>query len=258
MPVRTATALVPQFLLFLALSALMACAAARAGDAPDIGAFRPGDRILFQGDSITDGGRQREGDDLNHIMGQDYAYLVAARIGAELPGRNLLFLNRGISGNRIVDLKDRWQRDTLDMRPDILSILVGVNDTNSVIDQKPPIVTAADYAAIYSELIQRTLAALPHVRLVLCEPFALPGGGRTREHWRERQADLQSRQRIVSDLGARHHIPVVHFQAVFDQACLRAPAATWIWDGIHPTYAGHQLMADEWLRVVSEFYSRSP
>jgi lysophospholipase L1-like esterase len=217
-------------------------------------AFHPGDRILFQGDSITDGGRQRVGDDLNHIMGQDYAYIIAARVGAELPERRLVFLNRGISGNRITDLRKRWQTDTLDMKPDILSILVGVNDGTSVVDKRPSPDSVADYAAIYDTLISQTLASLPHVRLILCEPFAFPGGGRTKERWPERQLDLQERCKAVEALGAKYHIPVVHFQKVFDAACLRAPASTWIWDGIHPTYAGHELMADEWLRVFTAAY----
>jgi lysophospholipase L1-like esterase len=239
--------------LLCAAALLASCASPPAAPEP-MAAFHPGDRILFQGDSITDGGRQRTGGDLNHIMGQDYAYIVAARVGAQLPERHLLFLNRGISGNRITDLSRRWQTDTLDLKPDILSILVGVNDGTSVVDRRPSPDSVAEYAAIYDSLIARTLAALPHVRLVLCEPFALPGGGRTKDRWPERQLDLQERCKAVETLAVKYHVPVVNFQKVFDEACTRAPASYWIWDGIHPTYAGHQLMADEWLRVVSAFY----
>jgi lysophospholipase L1-like esterase len=246
--------LVMRWLPLAAVALLAACASPIVSQGP-MTAFHTGDRILFQGDSITDGGRQRTGDDLNHIMGQDYAYIVAARVGAQLPERHLLFLNRGISGNRITDLSKRWQKDTLDLKPDILSILVGVNDGTSVVDKRPSPDSVADYAAIYDTLISQTLAALPHVRLVLCEPFAFPGGARTKDRWPERQQDLQDRCKAVEALAAKYHAPVVNFQKVFDEACKRAPASYWIWDGIHPTYAGHELMADEWLRVVTAFYA---
>jgi len=91
--------------------------------------LQPHDVILFQGDSITDGGRQRTGSDFNHIMGQDYAYILAAQIGAQSPQRELVFLNRGISGDRVPDLEARWQADTIALHPQLLSILIGVNDT---------------------------------------------------------------------------------------------------------------------------------
>lgn len=238
----------------LAVVAAVAGAVPTSRAAVEMPLFQPGSRILFQGDSITDGGRWREGDDMNHVMGQDYAYLIAARLGADLPGRHLLFLNRGISGNRVTELKARWQADTLDLKPDILSILIGVNDTSSVIDGWPAAVTAEHYREIYDALIQDTVAALPKVKLVLCDPFALPGL-RTTAHWTERQADLALRREAVAGLALKWHAPVVHFQKVFDDACQKAPAGYWLWDGIHPTYAGHQLMADEWVRAVTRFYS---
>jgi lysophospholipase L1-like esterase len=244
-----------KWLLVGAVALLGACESPAVSREP-MTVFRPGDRILFQGDSITDGGRQRTGDDMNHIMGQDYAYLIAARVDALYPERHLTFLNRGISGNRITDLQKRWQTDTLDLKPDILSILVGVNDGTSVVDKRPSPVSVADYAAIYDTLISQALAALPKVRLVLCEPFAVPGGGRTKDRWPERQLDLQERCKVVEALGAKYHVPVVNFRKVFDEAGQRAPALYWIWDGIHPTYAGHELMADEWLRVVTTSYNR--
>src|SRR5665213_1700675 len=88
-----------------------------------------GDTLLFQGDSITDGGRQRTGSDYNHIMGQDYAYVLAAEIGSQYPERSLVFVNRGISGERVIDLAARWQTDTIALKPNLLSILVGINDS---------------------------------------------------------------------------------------------------------------------------------
>ncbi len=212
----------------------------------DIPIFQPNTRILFQGDSITDGNRGRN-DDPNHILGHGYAFIIAAKYGAMLPERKLTFINRGISGNKISDLTARWQEDTIDLKPDVLSILVGVNDSsvNVPIDQ---------YEQGYDQLLQDTLMANPNIRLVLCEPFTLPGA-RHAEDWTTWRANLQSRQDAVARLATKYHAALVHFQRAFDEAFKRAPAEHWIWDTVHPTYSGHQIMADEWIRAVSQFHT---
>jgi lysophospholipase L1-like esterase len=112
----------------LAVAALL-IAPLVAGAREKLTVLHPNDVILFHGDSITDGGRQRTGPDFNHIMGQDYAYMLAGQLNLEFPERNLTFLNRGISGNRVPDLAARWQTDTLALHPNLLSILIGINDT---------------------------------------------------------------------------------------------------------------------------------
>ncbi len=203
--------------------------------------FRKDARILFQGDSITDGNRGRSADP-NHVMGHGYAYSIASRFGAAFPESNLAFMNRGVSGNKVSDLAARWQRDTIDLKPDILSILIGVNDQGAG-------VPVEQFERDYDKLLADTRAALPGIRLVLCEPFSLPVGG-VKEH-PERWVDgLRTRREAVARLATKHHAALVRLQAVFDAACKRAPADYWIWDGIHPTYSGHQLIADEWERVV--------
>ena len=199
-------------------------------------AFQPGNRILFQGDSITHGGR---GGDPNHFLGHGYQYIISAKYGAQYPDRKLVFLNRGVSGDTVARLQARWKADTLDLKPDMLSILIGINDLGRG-------VSAEQYEAAYDHLLAETVAALPKVRLVLCEPFGLPV-----------KPELQKRQAVVAKLAAKYHAPVVHFQKVFDDACQRAPANYWIWDSVHPTYAGHQLMADEWTRTVDEFWGKA-
>ena len=167
---------------------LTACATKPGSSRDPMPVFAPGTRILFQGDSITDGNRGRNTDP-NHILGHGYQFIIAARYGQELAGRQLVFLNRGISGNRVSDLARRWSKDTLDLKPDILSILIGVNDLNSG-------VTAEDYQRQYDELLAATTNALPHVKLVLCEPFDLPVG-KYKSDWEKHQTDFATRRGIV-------------------------------------------------------------
>lgn len=206
-------------------------------------AFRPGTRVLFQGDSITDMNRGRTADP-NHILGHSYAFLIAAKYGAMLPERQLVFINRGVSGNTVADLAKRWQADTLDLKPDILSILIGINDASRH-------TRLDEWEKAYDQLLADSVAAKPNLRIVLGEPFTL-AVGRHKDDWEEWSADVGKRQAIVAKLAEKYKAAIVHFQKVFDDACRRAPADYWIWDGIHPTYSGHQLMADEWARVVLE------
>jgi lysophospholipase L1-like esterase len=206
-----------------------------------IPAFTKNAQILFQGDSITDGNRGRSADP-NHILGHGYAFIVAAKFGGDFPELALNFMNRGVSGNTVLDLEKRWQKDMLDLKPDVLSVLVGVNDNarNVPLEQ---------YEQVYDKLIADAKAAKPTIKLVLCEPFLLPVGG-FKANWESASASIKKRQEIAARLAAKHGAAYVKFQAVFDEACKRAPPDYWIWDGVHPTYSGHQLMADEWERVV--------
>jgi lysophospholipase L1-like esterase len=227
--------------IFLLLTAMAVPAYAK----PALKALTPGSTILFQGDSITEGGRW-PGDDQNHIMGQDYAYIVAAQIGLEYPERRLLFINRGVSGNTVVDLAARWQADTIALKPDVLSIMVGVNDTFYRNGQ-----TIEAYEQTYDTLIAETLKALPDVKIVLGESFLLPSGGYKADYAAKR-AELEQRQAVARKLAVKYKLPLVEYQRAFDEAMKQAPAEHWSWDGVHPTYAGHGLMAREWTKTVSK------
>lgn len=209
-----------------------------------IAAFTPGARVLFQGDSITDGKRGRN-EDPNHILGHGYVFIIAAKFGAAFPEAKLDFVNRGVSGNTVLDLAKRWQKDTLDLRPDVLSILVGANDRRGVpLDQ---------YEEVYEKIIADAKAANPKLKLVLCEPFFVNHLATTPQRGSP-NADIVKRQEIVARLAKRHGAALAQFQAVLDRATERAPAVHWIWDDIHPTYSGHQVLADEWERAVREFW----
>jgi lysophospholipase L1-like esterase len=227
----------------LALFALLSPLAAHALE--PIKAFGPGARVLFQGDSITDGNRGRSADP-NHILGHGYAFIIAARHGAAFPENKVDFFNRGVSGNTVLNLEKRWQTDTLDLKPTVLSILIGVNDKGRGVPME-------QFEATYDRLLTDTVAANPGLRLVLCEPFVVNHLATTPQDGSPNE-DIRQRQEIVARLAKKHGAALVHFQKALDEATKRAPAAHWIWDDVHPTYAGHQILADEWERVVREFW----
>ena len=207
--------------------------------------------ILFQGDSITDGGRSFD-HDWNHVYGQDYGYLITARLNYDYPANDYQFFNRGISGNKLKDLGARWQKDTIDIKPDLLSILVGVNDVYGVVVQGSN-ATAEDFEQSYDALLAQTVQALPGVKLVLCEPFILALGMVNKDPARW-TAELQKRQPIIKQLAIKYNAVYVPLQEAFDNALLKAPAEHWIWDGVHPMPAGHELIAREWLKAVKKHY----
>lgn len=209
-------------------------------------------RILFQGDSITDGNRGRTGDP-SHVLGHGYAFIVSALCGGHFPEQNWTFINRGISGHKVTDLAARWQTDTIDLNPDVLSILIGINDAAGAVSGAGNAVSTNQFEQVYDELLDQTKTAFPDIKLVLCEPFILKAGG-VKNNWAKYSADVETRRASVGKLAGKYKSPIVQFQKIFDAALNRAPAEYWIWDGVHPTYAGHQLMADEWLKTVNEFY----
>jgi len=211
--------------------------------AADLPVFHPHDVILFQGDSITEGGRQA-GLDYNHNMGQDYDYILAAELGLRLADRDLTFLNRGISGNTVTDLAARWRDDVLALKPNLLSILIGVNDTLFASESVPT------YETTYDQLLTDTRAALPQIKIVMGQPFVLPVGRQIADYDQHRAA-VKLRQDAAARLASKHGWPLIPYQQVFDDAQRLAPADHWSWDGVHPTYAGHGLMSQAWLKTVT-------
>lgn len=212
--------------------------------------LKDGAVILFQGDSITDGNRGRS-EDPNHIMGHGYAFSIAGRIGAGFPEKRYHFYNRGTSANKVTDLEQRWHADTLDLKPDVLSILVGVNDCNSIVFNRQPSVSVEEFEKVYDELLEKTRDEFPEIILVLCEPFVLKVG-RMKEKWEDSYSDMVKRQEVVRKLSQKYDAVFVGFQEVFDKACEKISCDYWIWDGVHPTVAGHELMAREWLKQVEK------
>jgi lysophospholipase L1-like esterase len=151
----------------------------------------------------------------------------------------------------VTDLADRWQQDTLNLKPDVLSILVGINDANSVVLNRQPFVSVEKYEETYNTLLEQTKAAFPEILFVLCEPFILKVG-RMVENWGPYHSDMVQRQAVVRKLAEKHNAVFVGFQEVFHKACEKTPANYWIWDGVHPTVPGHELMAREWIKQVEK------
>ncbi|MCA0756833.1 SGNH/GDSL hydrolase family protein [Paenibacillus sp. N4] len=203
--------------------------------------------ILFQGDSITDGARGRN-EDPNHILGHSYAYLIGARLGFEQAEQRPVIYNRGISGNRISDVYARWNEDAISLKPDLISILIGVNDAWRTMNALPSGVTDR-FGRAYRHLLEETREVLPDTELVLCEPFILNTGAPA-ENWPAWSELLASYQNTVRELAQEFGAVFVTLQSVFDAACGRAEASYWLWDGVHPTAAGHELIAQQWLATV--------
>lgn len=208
--------------------------------------IRSGDHILFQGDSITNAFRKPDEVCNAYQLGAGYAMLIAAQLLAARPDANLRFSNRGVSGEGINGLADRWQTDCLDVRPDVLSILVGINDAAP--KRAEPATSVEEYEQKYRAMLTETRAALPSVRLVLCEPFVLHVG----DVQERALADVAARGDVTRRLAAETDAVLVPLQSVFAAAIQEAPATYWTFDGIHPNAQGHWRIAQAWLQVVAQ------
>jgi len=205
------------------------------------------DVILFQGDSITDAGRDKNNANPNDLsaLGRGYAAMIASGLLGEHPKKKLLCYNRGISGNKVPDLDARWQQDTIDIKPAILSILIGVNDIWHARAGKYD-GTVATYDTGLNALLQRTREALPDTRLIICEPFVLRCGA-IDDSW---FPEFDERRAVAKEAAKKAGATWVPFQKMFDDAVSDAcPPNYWAGDGVHPTMAGHALMAETWLEA---------
>lgn len=204
--------------------------------------------ILFQGDSITDSGRNREDSAYNSAkaMGSGYAMLAGAELLAKNPSLNLKVYNKGVSGNKVFQLAERWEKDCLELKPDILSILIGVNDIWHKLDGRYN-GTVEIYRNDYSALIERTLKALPGVKLIICEPFAVPGIKAVDDKW---YPEFYEYQKAAREIASKYSALFIPLQKIFDEAQKKAPGIYWTPDGVHPSLAGSQLMAGAWMTNI--------
>ncbi len=204
--------------------------------------------ILFQGDSITDAGRNKERQHPNNMwsLGNGYASLIASELLGTYPEKNWQCYNRGISGNKVHQLAARWKEDCLDLQPDVLSILIGVNDFWHTLthDYKG---TVEVYETDLRHLLDLTISALPDLKLIMAEPFVVDGGTAIdNEKWFPAfNGYREAAARIAKDYKAAW----IPFQSIFDKALDKAPVEYWCPDGVHPAPAGNYLMAQAWLKA---------
>ena len=204
--------------------------------------------ILFQGDSITNAGRDRSVLSPNNAqhLGLGYALLAGATILNTFASKNPQVYNKGIGGNKVFQLIERWDEDCIALNPDVLSILIGVNDfwhtLNGKFDSTPE-----SYERDYRNLLSLTREKLPQTQLIICEPFAVAGARVVNDSW---FPAFHAYRQVAKKLADEFDTLFVPYQSIFDEACKTAPATYWTADGVHPSLAGAELMAQGWLAAV--------
>ncbi len=209
--------------------------------------------ILFQGDSITDAARNRE--DITNT-GIGYATMVKGEMGALYPGK-YSFINKGISGDRSVDVYARIKSDIINLKPDYMSLLVGVNDVWHELGGKCNGISEEKYEKICGMLIEEIKEALPEIKIMILEPFVLQGiktvaTEEEPERWNMFNIEVAKRAAAAKRIAAKYNLPFVPLQEKFKEACRNAESSYWLYDGVHPTAMGHNLIMKEWLKAFEE------
>lgn len=205
------------------------------------------DVILFQGDSITDGNRGRN-DDLNHIHGHGYQYILASEMYADNINIDFEVINRGISGNRIANLYGRWKEDCLKLKPTLISVLIGINDiygnfecgNGSDIER---------YKKIYRLMLDELLEINPDALIVIMEPFF--GTAKDNTEWDKfAKANISFYSSAAKEIAEEYKAVFVPLQDIFDEYAKDTDIYKLLWDGVHPTTGAHQLIARRWKECV--------
>lgn len=210
--------------------------------------FKKDDIILFQGDSITDASRKKDDNNFNNptSLGSGYVLHTAAEILLNDASKEIKIYNKGISGNKVYQLADRWENDCLNIKPNVLSILIGVNDYWHKHDGKYN-GTIEVYENDFRALLNKTKTIMPDVKLIIGEPFALKGIKAVDDSW---YPDFDAYRTVAKKIATEFNAVFIPYQKVFDEAVKTAPGNYWTADGVHPTLAGAKLMAQAWLKAV--------
>lgn len=224
-------------------------------------------KVLFQGDSITDGNRVKDPEkrwDLNHQIGHSYVFIIASKLGYQYPGK-FEFVNRGVSGDSVNTILNRWKKDTIDESPDILSILLGINGNGKRDGQYEEGVEKhlADFERNYRELLKSACQSNPNLKLIIIEPFALPVGD-LKERYDCFMAVFRRKQNIVRKLANEFNSKFISIQEPLEYLIKKTkkiiiendisidPYKYWLWDGIHATEAMHMFIAEQWIKTFNE------
>lgn len=229
----------------------------------------PALRIVFMGDSITDGGwgnsggsampsADRNQTDINHIYGHSYMFLCASQLESDYPQLDYYMWNRGISGDDITRIASRWQEDVIELKPELLSFLEGANDVHYFLDGSDS--SEFDFERWekdYRALVEKSLSDNPSIVIFLCTPFTAPSG------WVGHSSNYPQREQIIDEMAKRirqmvvdYNATLVDFNLLFKELCsYPEDPSHWSWDGIHPTPAGHRRMADLWLKTYIKTFN---
>ena len=211
-------------------------------------------KILFFGDSSTDMGRNRELNKSTDVWsyGIGYPMFVAGSLYGENPQKYEV-LNRGISGNRVVDLYARIKEDVWDLQPDVFSILIGINDVWREIEGKGG-VGLDRFEKVYRMLIEDTKKVLPDVKIVLCEPFVLEGCTTVEKGTDrfQRFCEVYKYAEVVKNLAQEYGLYFLPLQEKLNGAAQKFGADKYLFDGVHPMVAGAKLIADEWIELFKK------
>lgn len=202
-------------------------------------------KILFQGDSVTDAGRDRENPS---DVGTGYVNLIAAELGYTVP-QQFVIENRGIAGDRSLDMLARWNNDCLKLAPDYLSILIGVNDVWHGIACNNGIL-ADRYEVFLRMMLDDVSKQLPNTKVIIMEPF-ITHGTSTDRAWECFRSEIDKRIETVRRLAAEYGIGCVRLQEEFERAADIVPAENWTLEGVHPTSAGSTVIKNAWLKLFN-------
>ncbi len=202
--------------------------------------------FLFQGDSITDANREDD-DRVNFGLGTGYPLLVASDFLKNRKG-DFCFINRGVSGDRVTDIYARIKEDIINLSPDYMSILVGVNDVAHELTMQCG-VDEEKYEKIYSMLIEEVRNALPDIKIIILEPFVLEGTA-TQEMWKQFSSEVRKRADAAKRVAEKYNLIFVPLQKLFDDASSDGNGEYWSADGVHPTSAGHQIIKEELVKAI--------
>lgn len=207
-------------------------------------------KIVFQGDSITDVGRNtNNGSTVS--LGQGYPLMIAGELCSRYPGK-IDIVNRGISGNRIVDVYARIKADCWNLCPDLFSILIGVNDVWHEFGGANG-VDAKRFEIIYDLLLGGTAERFPNAKVFVLEPFVLRGTA-TDSVWDAFYSEVRLRAEASERIAEKYGQIFIPLQKPFEAACEGNSSAYWLADGVHPTPAGHKLIAGEWLNAFAKAF----
>lgn len=206
-------------------------------------------KIVFYGDSITDMGRNREIESSSPFaFGAGYPFLINSRLSEENPQKHIL-INKGISGNRVVDLYARIKADVWNLEPDVLSILIGINDIwheiywGNGVDIKR-------FERVYRNLIEDTKERFPNIKIMLLEPFVLKASATSEKY--DEFLEVKDYAKVIKKLADEYSLVFIPLQNKFDEFSEKYGAETYLYDGVHPSIAGSTLIANEWLKAFKE------